>query len=241
MTKSKLVGLDMPKDFPTGLQERVHERIIDSGRLATDAKSQFLGASSGLIYRFVQCAEHDEAFTASICESDAPPQPERYWQERDLFGFFVSGLSALECLSFGLFAVGSALDSGSFPFRGPQDYGNVTPEKTARSFGRSFSGGQISTLSIRLCPARITRSGKPSATSSFIERPREERYTREVDPPLPPNRERTQHRGSTGFACISTRQTPVADGFRRKSGPSSRLPRSFPLLTSGSAPPSPGD
>ena len=89
----------------------------------------------GIVYRFRSCAEHDEAFAESANKFGGnPSQPETYYQDRELFGFFVTGLS---------FAVGSLLDPNNFPLTTDKHMRNVNPTKTVRQFSVSFPNESI--------------------------------------------------------------------------------------------------
>ena len=44
-----------------------------------------------------------------------PFRPERFIQEDALFGFFVNGLSVIESFFYGLYWIGSMVDTNSFP------------------------------------------------------------------------------------------------------------------------------
>jgi hypothetical protein len=94
--------------------------------------------------RFRACAEHDKAFTRSIKKNDAPPQPERYAQERDLFGFFVTGLSVIENTCYGLYAIASMLDDVYFPIKKAGHKKAISPENTADRFRTTFPTEGIS-------------------------------------------------------------------------------------------------
>lgn len=57
-------------------------------------------------FRLLDVDHYDEAFRASWSRAGAAPAlDERYLQERSLFGFFVSGLSAIESFSYGVCAI----------------------------------------------------------------------------------------------------------------------------------------
>jgi len=76
----------------------------------TEACRELSGGWRAVAYRLLSCAEHSQAFTRSIeSAGDSPPFPERYVQERELFGFFVNGLAAIESLCYALYAIGSLL------------------------------------------------------------------------------------------------------------------------------------
>jgi len=54
----------------------------------------------------------------------------RYAQDRELFGFFVAGLSAVESFYYGLYAIASMMDSATFPMETFKDKRKVKPEET---------------------------------------------------------------------------------------------------------------
>jgi hypothetical protein len=59
-----------------------------------------------LAYRLLDVTHFDQTFRESIAQFGAAPEmSERYRQERLLFGFFVSGLSAIESFCYGLCAI----------------------------------------------------------------------------------------------------------------------------------------
>jgi len=137
-------GLIMPKDFATAPYTAVHSRVgslIDAQPLAWPL---YAGAWNAVSYRFQACADHDEAFTASVERAGgSPPSSERYVQERELFNFFVNGLATMESLCFGLFAIGSMLALPDFPIATPKDLRRITPEWTAKAYASAFPGEQI--------------------------------------------------------------------------------------------------
>lgn len=78
-----------------------------------DALKEVLSALKGMEYRFSACAAHDEAFTAFISDDANAPQM-RYLQERELFEFFVTGQSSVECAAFASYLYASCLQPASF-------------------------------------------------------------------------------------------------------------------------------
>jgi hypothetical protein len=137
----------MPADFADEPYDRIYQRVAEAlGNQQPQPPSwpEYSGAWQGLSYRFRSCAEHDEAFTDSVSRfGDTPDWPERYKQERDLFGFFVNGLSAIECACYGLFAVGSWLNPGQFPFTTDADKRRVCPERTLEQFAIAFPDANL--------------------------------------------------------------------------------------------------
>jgi hypothetical protein len=110
-------GLRMPDDFEYEAYEAVYRRIAPLNESYSLRWPEWSGAWAGVAYRFCACAEYSEAFTRSIRRHGAAPTEsvERYRQERDLFGFFVNGLAAVENTCYALFAIASMLNPASFP------------------------------------------------------------------------------------------------------------------------------
>jgi hypothetical protein len=147
-----MLELEMPSDFPVKPYDSVWKSLEGLGgeyyRAGEDSKyqswQQWLSAWIGIAYRFRSCAEHDQAFAESVSKyGDNPSQPENYHQDRELFGFFVSGLSAIESTCYGLFAVGSILDFNNFPLTTEQHMRNATTTKTVQQFAVSFPNDGI--------------------------------------------------------------------------------------------------
>jgi hypothetical protein len=132
----------MPADFADEPYDSIYQRVADTlGNQQPQPPSwpEYSGAWLGLTYRFRSCTEHDETFTGSVSRfGDTPDWSERYKQERDLFGFFVNGLSAIECACYGLFAIGSWLNPNQFPFTTDADKRSVNPERTLERFAIVF-------------------------------------------------------------------------------------------------------
>lgn len=139
------IHLEMPDDFAYAAYEAVHSRIGPLHESHQPQWIEYATAWSAVANRFRSCAEHDEAFTRSIqTHGDAPQQPERYYQERDLFGFFVTGLSTIEATCYGLVAIGSMLDDVYFPIKKPKNKKAISPERTADRFRTTFPNEGIS-------------------------------------------------------------------------------------------------
>ncbi len=132
------VHLEMPDDFEYVAYEAVHSRIGPLNASHQPQWSEYAPAWSAVATRFYACAEYDEAFSRSIGTNDAPPQPERYHQERNLFGFFITGLSVIESACYGLYAIASMLDDVYFPIRKAGHKKAISPESTADRFRTTF-------------------------------------------------------------------------------------------------------
>ena len=64
--------------------------------------SEIVSGCYAAALRFLRCVDASSTFSKSIVEKgDAPPFPERAFQDQALFDFFINGLSAIE--SFELF------------------------------------------------------------------------------------------------------------------------------------------
>jgi hypothetical protein len=134
------VELELPGDFPKKHYDAVHARVTSSPRDA-DAMFHYGGAWNAVRYRFVSCARSDETFANSVRTATLTPgHPERFIQEDALFGFFVNGLSVIESFFYGLYWIGSMVDTTSFPVRTKEnDLKKITVEKTVKKYIRKFS------------------------------------------------------------------------------------------------------
>jgi len=99
----------------------------------------------------LSCNNHDKAFTEYIQRAgNAPPPSERYIQESNLFGFFVSGLSTIESLIYGLYAIASIIKVEEFPIATVKDLKSINPEETESKFKNEFKNLSITGFLKRL-------------------------------------------------------------------------------------------
>jgi len=132
------VGLEVPDDFPQKPYDAVHARVNSSPRDAV-AKFEYGGAWNAVVYRFVSCARSAETFANSFrTAGPAPAQPERFIQEDALFGFFVNGLSVIESFFYGLYWIGSMIDTTSFPVRTGNDLRDIVVHTTVKQYIARF-------------------------------------------------------------------------------------------------------
>lgn len=102
---------------------------------------EFSAAWNAVAYRYLACTEHHETFTSSLNRAgDSPPFSERYVQERELFAFFYTGLSTVECFCYGLFIAGHILKPANFPFSSDRQRRAVTPKHTLNCLTSAFAG-----------------------------------------------------------------------------------------------------
>jgi hypothetical protein len=149
---SERFGLEVPDDFPLDDVEALHETIRRWARgedgSDRNERREFLfgewsGGLSGVYLRFRACADADDCWRESIAAHGlAPPFPERYEQERALYGFFSNGLSSLECLYYGLCFVGELLRPGEFS--APSDPRGITPRLVASLYGERWPESPLS-------------------------------------------------------------------------------------------------
>lgn len=85
------------------------------------------------------CKDYSHLFAESIkSHGDAPPPPERYTQERALFGFFINGIAVLESTYYGCNAIGALLLPAAFPLSTDAERRQATPENTRDRFEKEF-------------------------------------------------------------------------------------------------------
>ena len=145
MPKRSANGLRMPDDFETVSYKAVRSRIDPFNTKYPTQWPEYIGAWIAITYRFYACTEYDRAFTKSVRKYGTSLQdPERYYQERDLFGFFVNGLAAVESTYYGLFAIASMLDAVNFPIATDEEKRVITTKRTAEKFCDVFPKESIS-------------------------------------------------------------------------------------------------
>jgi len=97
-----------------------------------------------MAFRFLCCAEHDDSFTGSVQRSGtAPAMPERYIQERELFAFFVTGLSAVESFHFAAHAIAACVQPLAFPMSTDEELRQLTIGTIATRFAAVFPGDPL--------------------------------------------------------------------------------------------------
>ena len=138
---SSVIGIGMPSDFPLGPHDRV-AKLVEKyvpNTSPNDTWREWAGGWTGLAYRFRAAAEYGESLVASYrAHSASPSFEERFRQEVDLFGFFVSTQSALECTAYGCFALGALANAAAFPMATPEERRRVGLRSTADAFRNTF-------------------------------------------------------------------------------------------------------
>jgi hypothetical protein len=137
--------LNPPFDFDDSLRTSILMKVQNQEAKQPDAHKEFIQAWGALQYRFYACSDHDEAFTESFrVHGDAPIQPYRYQQERELFNFFINGLSAIECLCYGFFAIDAMVDKKQFPFKTDGQRRAIKPKTTGERYNAAFPTEAVS-------------------------------------------------------------------------------------------------
>lgn len=143
--------LPLPSDFPAS--EFVSAELQMRARVGTSPVSlvptwtEFGAAWMAVAYRFLDVTHFDQEFRDSMARfGAAPEQSERYHQERHLFGFFVSGLSAIESFCYGLCALAweAAPQNVSLVTLGQRK--GVSPASTCDRFNAHFKSDGITAI-----------------------------------------------------------------------------------------------
>jgi hypothetical protein len=134
-------GLLMPSDFPTSSFEATY---LSAMKLQVGLPEGFVGAWNAVAYRYRALVDYGTSFEVSVREHGAAPAAAvRYAQEKDLFGFFSSAFSTFEAFYYGMFAVGSMLSAGTFPFATDTDRQRVGVGSTIASYRKTWPDSPI--------------------------------------------------------------------------------------------------
>jgi len=137
---SKQLGIGITKKFPLSIYEKIHSIMCHQKQKYPQSVSEFLGAWNAVAYRFHACAESNEGFTESFKKAgDAPPQPKRYIQEKELFHFFVNGYSTLESFCYALYIIASTVVPSFFPIK-PSNLRSIYIRTTCDKFNSKKDG-----------------------------------------------------------------------------------------------------
>lgn len=144
--------LRLAGDFPTPRYRDLYARVLEYKNAGAPGHrdkewQEFSAAWRAIAYRYLTCAEHDGEFTKLLrVYGDAPPEPYRYLQERELFGFFTSGAAVLDCLFYAMFAIGSLANPQAFEVSLLTPLDNVTPRLVSERFVGCYPGERLSEL-----------------------------------------------------------------------------------------------
>lgn len=139
-------SLTLPPAFPDDLFEELRNRVGTKVPPGSSAAEYLGGSYNGLRYRLRACADYSEEFTHSINTLGVETLGmERYQQERSLFGFFVSGYSALDSFGFFMHTAAAQVDPTHFPMQKPGHLKSISFKATPNLFAKAFPGEAIAT------------------------------------------------------------------------------------------------
>ncbi|MFO0964616.1 MAG: hypothetical protein U0793_03385 [Gemmataceae bacterium] len=130
------LGIGVPTDFPLKAYERVQQTVPHSVK---DVYRHFAHAWMAVAYRFRECAEHDEAFTALV-RAEPCDHEQHYQQAKELFGFFTSGGALVESYCYALFAIGSMLRPAVFDMTTAGKRRDIKPTPTLAGLRHAYPG-----------------------------------------------------------------------------------------------------
>ena len=132
------IEIAMPDDFPIESFEAIHARVVSSAARHEKATKEYYGAENGIAYRFRACCEYSEDYSSI----GNPNFEGLHFQEKALFGFFVSGLSVIESFCYGAFMVGALIDQLAFPIADDKALRGINPGSTAKAYQNSKVAGE---------------------------------------------------------------------------------------------------
>jgi len=99
----------------------------------------------------MSCATSSETFTDSVrVAGTAPPLPERFKQEVALFDFFINGLAVIDSFFYGLYWIGSMVDTNKFPILSGELLRDIQVVKTVEKYMARFPSSSLITAFGRL-------------------------------------------------------------------------------------------
>ena len=193
---------DVPRDFSLDALDELHDWLtLRRSPRVTDVYGEWTTAASGIIHRLKACDEDCSSIVGSLHVGKfAPPADERYRQERDLFRFFFQAVSCMECVSYGMFFLGSWVLPAAFE---PQiERNRVTPSEVVSRYrshypsesltgelAEALNGSEFremtairNVLSHRGSPGRSLIAGDDSGTGEWNLRVSDEQSTVFLDP-----------------------------------------------------------
>jgi len=147
MTRSKTLAINSllaPADFPLAAYNEIHRKVHPFAQSQNGVYVNYASAANALAYRFIAVTEYETSLSASLGQFGASAEAgERYHQERDLFGFFSSGFSALEAAFYCIFSLCAFVAPAAFPIQSPRDQQRVSPGTTAAAVAATFAAEPI--------------------------------------------------------------------------------------------------
>lgn len=133
----------LPRNFPVSKYEKVRTAIVTKKKLYELQALQFSGGWRAIIYRYLSCIEYSKSFTDLVKKyGNSPPQPIRYYQEKELFNFFISGLSVFDCFGYSIFMICSIIDPNNFPVQ-KNSLRDITLKRTVSELSGCLSSEKL--------------------------------------------------------------------------------------------------
>jgi len=137
-------AITLPHDFPAASYQAFRSTGSSVSANYPNEWAEISAGWNALSFRFRACAEHEYAFTYSVKKFGiAPPPEQRFIQEREIFGFFVTGLSVIECVCYVAYFLGGAARPASFPNTSAKDRKWITPASAHSIFSNAFPNDKI--------------------------------------------------------------------------------------------------
>jgi hypothetical protein len=138
--KNQMTNSILPSDFPAKAYEAV-STTVQGRRNKEPSYTDCFDAWRAVAVRFWALTEYDASFTKSISTHGAGPgEPERFAQERDLFGFFSNAMSVFEAYSLAMYVAGSWLAPAVFNAK----IDEITIKRTLTAYNKIFPASTIS-------------------------------------------------------------------------------------------------
>ena len=149
------VCIQIPENFPIETHHRINEYItsifINDEKTYKESWGEFVGGWTAILYRFISCYEHYLNFIKSLkIWTNAPPPPERYIQERELYGFFTTGFSVFESFFYSIYAIGSIFKPKEFSISNSEEKRRINDKNTKDAFKRVYHDKSITITIERL-------------------------------------------------------------------------------------------
>lgn len=131
--------MDAPESFKAQWESVMRQvgPLADSHR---DEWALFVGAWHGVGIRAIVAKEDSDFFTRSAQEDSAPLTEGRVRQEKALFSFFSSALSAVECIYFGCYWLAAVIKPNEFKKI------HVSPQNVVKTFKSSLGSLPLCTV-----------------------------------------------------------------------------------------------
>jgi hypothetical protein len=139
---SKTLGdLGLPANFPHLEFDFVNTKMARFSQDPTSNWFMFAAAWNGVGYRLR--AAHKSSLTFDVLLDTTPVSIElRFQQDHEMFVFFASALSALECAFFAAYACVAQAAPADYPIILDKDL-RITPERISEKLNKKFAGTKI--------------------------------------------------------------------------------------------------